>query len=258
MFGRRIKFAVGSQSINWVHSFVVMEHLILLHGALGAAATLQPLSKTLESSAAVHLLDFSGHGERSVKNIPFNLPLFEEDILNFLVDRNIESAHFFGYSLGGYVALRLAISHPHRIKSITTLATKFDWNEATCRHESDKLNAAILEEKAPRFVSLLKKLHQNQDWKELVANTRQFLLSMYQHRFSPDELAKINIPVCLLLGEKDRMVGLQETLDTARAINTAQFGILPGCTHPIEQVDLTVLSALITGFIRRQHADLGK
>ncbi|MBS1644202.1 MAG: alpha/beta fold hydrolase [Bacteroidetes bacterium] len=235
-----------------------MEHIILLHGALGAAATMYPLSKALERSGALHLLDFSGHGERSGKKTPFDLPLFEQDILHFLDARDIESAHFFGYSLGGYVALRLAISHPHRIKSITTLATKFDWNEATCRHESDKLNAAILEEKAPRFVSSLKKLHQHQDWKELVANTSQFLLSMYQHRFSPVNLAEIKVPVCLLVGEKDKMVGLQETLDTAQAINMAQFGVLPGCTHPIEQVDLDVLSALIAGFIRRQHAELGK
>lgn len=41
-----------------------MQHLILLHGALGSKDQLQPLATALERHFQVHIFNFSGHGGR--------------------------------------------------------------------------------------------------------------------------------------------------------------------------------------------------
>ncbi len=52
-----------------------------------------------------------------------------------------------------------------------------------------------------------------------------------------EDYTVIDIPVILLLGDRDKMVSLEETATVYRSLPNAQLGILPGTPHPIEQVD---------------------
>src|ERR1700754_572786 len=101
-----------------------MQHLILLHGAIGSKEQLEPFADALKKDFIVHLIDFSGHGMRPISNEKFSLSLFANDVLEYIHDNNIEHANIFGYSMGGYVAMYLAKHHPEKITRIITLATK--------------------------------------------------------------------------------------------------------------------------------------
>jgi len=65
------------------------------------------------------------------------------------------------------------------------------------------------------------------------------------------DYAEIKQEVLLLLGDRDKMVGLDETLAVRNALPVAQLGILPGVPHPVEQVDTEVLSCIIRRFLNR-------
>lgn len=229
--------------------FVKMENIILLHGALGAASSMYSLSRTLDKAAIVHVLDFSGHGESPWPEENLSLDLFENDVLTFMDARDIESAHFFGYSLGGYVALRLAQHHARRVKSVITLATKFDWTEAICKRESAMLDLNLLEEKAPRFVKSLAKIHQKNDWKAVVAATQVFLSDMHLYRLNAADFAAITTPICLMVGDCDKMVSIPETIEAWHKLPTAELAVLPGSNHPLEQVNEDLLRILIGKFV---------
>lgn len=226
-----------------------MENLILLHGALGAASLMYKLSRALDEVAVVHVLDFSGHGDAAWPEEAFSTSLFEQDALQFMDARDIESAHFFGYSLGGFVALKLAKNHPTRVKSITTLATKFDWTEAISARECKNLDAANLEEKAPRFVKSLVNIHQKNDWKVVVAATQTFLSAMHLDKFSSSDFESIKTPVRLMVGDRDKMVSIQETMNAWHLLPNAEFAVLPDCHHSWEQVDRELLKILIEKFM---------
>ncbi|MEO6833671.1 MAG: alpha/beta hydrolase [Chitinophagaceae bacterium] len=226
-----------------------MENIILLHGALGAASSMYSLSRALDKIAVVHVLDFSGHGESRWPEEAFSLSLFENDVLRFMKARDIESAYFFGYSLGGYVALKLAQNHAQRVKGIITLATKFDWTEVICKRESSMLDVDLLEEKAPRFIKSLIKIHQRNDWKIVVAATQEFLAEMHLQRFSASDFSTITTPVCLMVGDSDKMVSIQETMNAWHQLPTSEFAVLPGCNHPLEQVNKELLRILVERFL---------
>jgi len=61
--------------------------------------------------------------------------------------------------------------------------------------------------------------------------------------------AEINTPALILLGDRDKMVGLEETLLVYKALPNAQMGMLPGTPHPIEQVDVNLLGMMIERFL---------
>ena len=117
-----------------------MQHLLFLHGAIGAADQLQPIADQLKIKFHTHLFNFSGHGGKP-QTEPFSIPTFAAEVLNYLEEHKITKINIFGYSMGGYVALYLAKHHPEKINTIFTLATKFLWTPAIAQQEIKMLNA---------------------------------------------------------------------------------------------------------------------
>src|SRR4029077_13449669 len=101
-----------------------MQHLLVLHGAIGAKDQLQPLAEKLRSHYIVHTLNFSGHGGETIP-ATFSIEGFANDVLHYLKQNNIDKINIFGYSMGGYVALYLAKHYPEKVNKAATLATKF-------------------------------------------------------------------------------------------------------------------------------------
>lgn len=236
-----------------------MQPIILLHGALGAASSLLPLSKALSTHTEVHTINFSGHGEAPwPDDAGFSIETFEADVLRYMDARCIPDAHIFGYSMGGFVGLRLAMNVPERILSLTTLATKMDWTEEACAKEAAMLNADVMEAKVPRFVAALSATHPANGWRKLVEHTQQMIGSMSRYRVGNEALAAIQQPVRLMLGDRDKMVTMDETLATYKALPNASLAILPNTPHPLEGADTELLAGLIRTHIAGVKPNSGK
>ena len=95
--------------------------VVLLHGALGSAAQLAPLKDILPPSLTPHIVEFEGHGDSEPSDRPFRTQHFAENVLAYMSSTEVERAVLFGYSMGGYVALWLAMNWlsflAHRIRS---------------------------------------------------------------------------------------------------------------------------------------------
>ena len=91
-----------------------MQHLLLLHGAIGSKEQLFPLAKVLREKYTVHTLNFTGHGGENIPEEPFSIELFAKDVLRYMDQHNIEHTSLFGYSMGGYVAMYLQKNIPKR------------------------------------------------------------------------------------------------------------------------------------------------
>jgi pimeloyl-ACP methyl ester carboxylesterase len=228
-----------------------MRHLILLHGAIGCMIQLQPLAELLSKDYIVHTLDFTGHGSKARMTDVYSMPVFANDVLNYMRQNELAIADIFGYSMGGYVALYLARHYPDRISSVVTLATKFHWDGATAEKEIQMLNAEKIEAKLPVFAEMLRLRHQPGDWKDVLAGTAEMM-----RRLGADTTMKshdyvgVQAPCLILLGDRDKMVSLDETVAVYEALPIAQLGILPGTSHPIEQMDITLLEYMIKRFIK--------
>lgn len=227
-----------------------MKKLLLLHGAIGAQDHLQPLATLLAGEYELLPFHFSGHGGKPFNDPPFSIPSFAAEVNEYLDDIGAADIHIFGYSMGGYVALYLAKNYPDKIKKIVTLATKFHWDEETAHAEIKMLDPGKIEEKIPAFAAALQKRHHPNDWKELLNKTKEMLIEMGSKKpLQLSDYADIKTPCRLIIGDKDRMVSLEETLNVFKALPNAEMAMLPRSSHPIEQTNIEALSFLIKQFV---------
>jgi len=226
-----------------------MQHLVLLHGAIGAKDQLLPLAENLQEKYFVHTINFSGHGGEPFP-VDFSIPDFARDVLRYLVENKIMQTNVFGYSMGGYVAMYLAKYHAQFVNKVVTLATKFYWDEAIAEKEVKMLDPEKINEKIPVFAKQLEQRHHPNDWKKILGKTKEMLLQLgIRNELQIDDYTTIRNPCLLLLGDKDKMIALDETIAVCDALPNAGYKVLPATPHPIEQVDTRLLSDLITEFI---------
>ena len=228
-----------------------MQHLLLLHGAIGAKDQLQPLAAALKDSFIIHTLNFSGHGGHPFPAKAFSIPLFAKEVQEYMEINNIPQAYVFGYSMGGYAAMYLAKHHPGKITKLSTLATKYHWDEATAAKEVRMLDGATIRQKVPAFAAQLQQRHAPNDWNELLEKTQEMLLGLgKQNELQLSDYAAVTTPVLVLLGDRDKMVTMEETIATYKQLPSGKLGILPGTTHPLEQVDISLLKHLLIDFFK--------
>lgn len=229
-----------------------MQHLILLHGALGSKDQLQPLATALEHHFQVHTFNFSGHGGRLFPDKNFSIPLFSEQIDEYMQETGISQAAVFGYSMGGYAAMHLARQFPPKVTRLITLATKFHWDEKTTAREVKMLDGKTIQEKVPAFAAQLQQRHAPNDWLVLLEKTSQLLTDLgKQNTLQLEDYATITTPCLVLLGDRDKMVTLDETMAVYKQLPNAQCGVLPGTPHAFEQAPLALLAQLITNFVNQ-------
>jgi len=224
-----------------------MQHLLLLHGAIGSSTQLQPLRAALADEFHVHLFDFPGHGGKPATE--FSIAAFASAVTEYLKQQQIKSVHIFGYSMGGYVAMYLAKQQPQSVQRIATLATKFHWDEMIAAREVKMLQPDVIAEKLPAFADALQQRHAPYDWKNVLQHTAGMLLQMgKQNPLQLQDYASIAHPCLIMLGDKDKMVSREETLAVAEQLPHATFRVLPETPHPIEQVNIPNLASLLQDF----------
>ncbi len=215
-----------------------MQQLLLLHGAIGTSLHMLELENELTGTFTVQRLNFSGHGGSPFTDEPFSIKQFAQEVIAFLDKKEITTTNVFGYSMGGYVALYLAKHHPQRINKIITLATKFKWDETIAAKEIKMLNPEKIEEKLPDFANSLQSSHAPNNWKTVLQKTATMLLEMGKDNpLKNADYQDIQHQTLIMLGDRDKMVTLDETLEVYRALPHAQLSVLPNTAHPIEMID---------------------
>lgn len=226
-----------------------MQHLILLHGAASGSKQFEKLQPQLAADFIIHTPNFPGHGSDANMNTDFSVASFADAIINYMDVHKIETTNIFGYSLGGYTGMYIAKKFPARISRLITLATKFYWDENIAVREAAMLHPEKIEQKVPQFATLLQ-THHGEHWKNVLYKTQELLTGIGSNpAVQQDDYTNITTPCCIMLGDRDKMVTIEETLAVYKQLTNAQMCMLPGTPHPFEQVDTALLSVIIRRFL---------
>lgn len=223
--------------------------LILLHGALGSESQFNRLKAQLETHFDVHSLTFEGHGGVPLFS-PFGMDTFVENVRSYMDNHQLKSASFFGFSMGGYVALKMASMNPEKVEKVITYGTKFAWNPAFSAGEVRKLNPDKIAEKVPHFAHYLSMVHAPLDWKKVVNDTAEMMTNLGEKNELTETVFKvISQPTLILLGELDGMSTVEESSAVAKLLPNGKLEIIPGFEHQIEKVDQEVVAKRIGLFL---------
>lgn len=220
--------------------------LLLLHGALGSKKQFADLAVILESHFTVHSMDFEGHGEYK-SNSDFSIDLFVNNVLDYLEKHKLKQVSIFGYSMGGYVAMKAALTFPERINKIVTLGTKVDWSISSAEKEIKLLNPEIIEQKLPHFAKALEEEQTANDWKTVMLKTAKMMLDLANDsHLTEEDFREIQNEVIVGIGELDNMVTFEESSWLASTLPHGKLVTLEQCLHPIQKVK----TDLLIGFIK--------
>ncbi|MBN8584170.1 MAG: alpha/beta hydrolase [Ignavibacteria bacterium] len=228
-----------------------MKNLLLLHGALGSSQQMEPLKASLSGIYKVHTLNFSGHGGGEIPAEPFSMEMFAGDIIRYIDNNNIAGTDIFGYSMGGYAALYAALKNPGKIGKIFTLATKFEWTPETAEREVKMFDAEKIKQKVPKFAEELSLRHGQGIWINVLTKTAEMMMALGSNNMLTHELlGEVKNEVLVGIGDRDKMVTLEETIAAYRALPNASLTVLAETPHPIEQIDTEKLTNEIMRFFK--------
>ncbi len=99
--------------LNILHSKIIGKgtSLLILHGFLGLGDNWISLGRKFSQDFEVHLLDLRNHG-RSFHDDEMDYEMMCQDILNYCQHHNLDSISILGHSMGGKIAMYLAVHHP--------------------------------------------------------------------------------------------------------------------------------------------------
>ncbi|MEO1575422.1 MAG: alpha/beta hydrolase, partial [Pseudomonadota bacterium] len=166
------------------------EALILLHG-LGCSASDWALQMpALSEKYRVIAPSLRGFGNSDKPEGPMTVMKYADDVVALLDSLNITRAHVMGHSMGGAVALQLAVAHPERLNSLIVINSQAsfavrDWRRYLVVLVRLLAGGPAGMEKLSRFLArrLFPKDHQ--------ADLRRHMVSQYKQNDSRAYLAAI-------------------------------------------------------------------
>lgn len=222
--------------------------LLVLHGALGSSSQMHELIELLSDSFFVKSFDFSGHGGKAFEDA-FGIDQFASELAEFLLEEDFEDCFIFGYSMGAYVALKYLLQNKTKVKGLFSLGTKMRWSPEIAQHEIKQLQPRLIEEKVPKFASILAQRHAPNSWQELVEKTAKMMLELGDGKaLSKQDLETIKLPACVALADDDNMVSEEESIWAANCLSARYLKILDA-KHPIERVPLDTLAQEIEAWV---------
>ena len=119
----------GHQAINGVNYYYEIrgegEPLLLLHGGLGSTGMFAPVLPALTASRQVIGVDLQGHGRTVLGDRPMSLEDMGDDMATLTERLGYGPVDALGYSLGGCVALRMAVQHPQSVRRLAIVSAPF-------------------------------------------------------------------------------------------------------------------------------------
>jgi pimeloyl-ACP methyl ester carboxylesterase len=228
------------------------EPLVILHGAyMTIEGPIREMATKLSKNRQVIAVEMQGHGRTADINRQITSELLAGDVAELLNYLNIEKADVLGYSMGGGVALHLAVSHPDKIRKLVIASATFNsdgvypqlmemiphmtadvFDNTPIRDAYDSI--APNPEDFPNLVSKLKQLD------NIIVNLKA------------EDLKAVNLPALIILGDSDmtipehavemfRLFGGGVMGDLA-GLPQSQLAVLPGTTHVgvMERLDLII------------------
>jgi len=94
--------------------------MIILHGLLGASDNWLTLGREWSRNNRIFLLDLRNHGH-SPHDAKLDFETMTEDVYEFINDQNLPPVILLGHSMGGKVAMTLALKYPQSVQKLVVV-----------------------------------------------------------------------------------------------------------------------------------------
>jgi pimeloyl-ACP methyl ester carboxylesterase len=214
--------------------------VLLLHGAYMTIDLMGPIVPRLAESHQVIAVEQQGHGRTADMDRPLTYEQMADDTTALLDVLGVDRADVVGYSMGGGVALQLALRHPAVVRKMVVVSASYS---------TEGMHPALLEmlpsttpemfAGSPIEVAYLRLAPNPGHLPILVDKLKQ--LDMTPFYWSPDAIRRIVAPTLIIVGDSDAirlehavaLFGLLGggVMGDLAGLPKSQLAVLPGTTH---------------------------
>jgi pimeloyl-ACP methyl ester carboxylesterase len=219
-------FVENDGALIWYAVYGSGPAVILLHGGLGNSGNWgHQVPALVEAGRQVVVIDSRGHGRSTRDDRPFGYVRMAADVLAVMDHLALEKAPLVGWSDGACTALILADRHPERVSGVFFLACNMD-------------ASGTLEFRPTPVIDRCFSRHRK-DYQALSATPEQFDVFVEdvskmmgsEPNYSAEDLARIRVPVAVVIGEDDEFIKREHAVYLAETIPDAEFILLPEVSH---------------------------
>lgn len=201
--------------------------LVLLHGAFATIDMFATLLPQLASTRQIIAVELQGHGHTADIERELRFEYLANDTAALLAHLGIEQANVFGYSLGGGVALYLALRHPGLVRKLALASTCYNI-DGYYPQIREGLTHATPEGFPPAMREAYERVAPDpKGWPALVAKLAQQAASPGGLR--PEDLQAIKVPALVLVADGD-IIRPEHAKDLARLLHT-DLVVIPNSDH---------------------------
>jgi pimeloyl-ACP methyl ester carboxylesterase len=219
--------------------------LVLLHGGLGAIEMFGPNLPALAKGRQVIGVDLQGHGRTADIDRPLSVQYMADDVAALIKHLGIARTDIMGYSLGGGVALQIAIRHPEVVNKLVVVSTPFRRNgfypDILVQQAQVNANAAEALKQTPMYQMYASLAPRPQDWSRLLEKIGEAMKKDFD---LSSEIKGIKATTLIIAGDADifppahavEMFGLlgggqRDAGWDGSGRPKSRLAILPGVTH---------------------------
>jgi pimeloyl-ACP methyl ester carboxylesterase len=191
-------------------------------------------------SRQVIATELQGHGHTADIDRPLTYEHMADDVAALLHHLGFEETDIFGYSLGGGVALQVAIRHPEVVRKLVVASASYT-SEGLYPEVGEAIETITPELFAgtPLLEEYTRVAPHPDDFPTLVAKLKQ--LDMEPFAWPKEDIRGIEAPTLLIIGDSDG-TRLEHAVEIFRLLGGGVFGdivglpksqlaVLPGTTH---------------------------
>ncbi|HSQ45666.1 MAG TPA: alpha/beta fold hydrolase [Lutibacter sp.] len=221
--------------------------IIFIHGFPLNKSMWDKQLNALKDDYRVIAYDIRGHGATEVGTIDFSIDLFVIDLLCFMDALKIEKTMLCGLSMGGYIALNAIKNHPGRFTALILSDTNCTADSPEAKEKRMNTIISIQENGVEKLAEdLLPNLFAAESFKsnleeiaavkEMIVTTTIPSLSKSLHALANrketcSKLAKINVPVLILVGEEDTITPPEAAIAMQEKIKDSLLELIPHAGH---------------------------
>lgn len=223
--------------------------LILIHGLADDHRAWRHALSDLMLRHRVILYDLRGHGQTSLGKPDGTLRQLGADLVALMDSLGIGGAHIAGFSLGGTIAMRVAIDRPDRVRGLVLVATSSrvgrsaaDWyrqrlemverHDPQLRETLDRDTADVYAESPNDLEDGLLIRRQSTADPRGYGNACAAMAALNASPLDP-ELDRITVPTLIVASERDRHCPPKAAEIIAAGIKGSKLEVFPDAGHPI-------------------------
>lgn len=240
--------------------------LIIMHGLFGTQSNWSGQIKVLAEHFTVYAVDLPNHG-RSPHTDQTSYPLMANNIIELMDQYSLESAHILGHSMGGKVAMQLAMNNPQRVDKLIivdiapvqypdhhgdvfTGLNAVDLNQLKSRSDADKQLSLHVKELSVRQF-LLTNLYRTEEKTFAWRMNLPVLEACYDEISKPPTGPAFEFPVLFIKGENSDYITSEYRNPILALFPKADYRLIQGAGHWPHAEKATVFTKMVLNYLQK-------